>query len=683
MSSAAPPQVTADTVIDTIRTLSMDAVQAANSGHPGTPMALAPIAYELWANVMNYDPAVPDWPNRDRYVLSCGHASMLIYSVLHLTGVKKADGSPSLSLQDLKDFRQLGSRTPGHPEVGHTAGVETTTGPLGQGCGNSVGMAIAQRWLAARYNTPEHTLFDFNVYVQCSDGDLMEGVACEAASMAGHLGLANLCWIYDDNQITIEGSTDLAFGEDVAKRFEGLGWAVQKVDDANDRAALSKAISAFHAESSKPTLLIAKSVIGYGAPNKAGTAGAHGSPLGDEEITATKKAYGWPDEKFLVPEGVYEHFEETLGSRGAESRSAWEATFQAYKKANPELGEQVQQIISGELPAGWDADLPEFPADEKGVASRASAGQALAAIAPNLPWLIGGSADLAPSTNTLLKFDGAGHFQADTPEGRNLHFGIREHGMAAAANGMALCGVRPYVATFFVFSDYCRPSIRLSSIMHQPVIYVFTHDSIGVGEDGPTHQPVEQLAACRAIPGLVVLRPGDANEAAQAWKAAVESNDRPTALVLTRQKLPTLDRTKYASAEGVAKGGYVLSDAPGGEPRVILLASGSEVSLVVEAGEKLNAAGVATRVVSMPSFELFEDQEASYKESVLPPSVTARVAAEAGIRQGWDRYLGSTGEFVGMAGFGASGPGGEVFEHFGVTTDAIVAKAKSLVSSLS
>lgn len=666
--------------INSIRTLSMDGVQAANSGHPGTPMALAPIAYKLWADVLNYDPATPDWPNRDRYVLSCGHASMLIYSVIHLSGIKKPDGTPALSLQDLKDFRQLGSLTPGHPEVGHTVGVETTTGPLGQGCGNSVGMAMAERWLAGRYNKPDHKLFEHNIYVQCSDGDLMEGIACEAASMAGHLGLSNLCWIYDDNDITIEGSTDLAFSEDVGKRFEGLGWAVHKISDANDREALGSAIKDFQAESKKPTIVIVKSVIGYGAPNKAGTSGAHGSPLGDEEISATKKGYGWPDEKFYVPDGVLEHFRETLGKRGAEAEAAWQETFASYQKAYPELAKEVSQMLSDDLPEGWDADLPVFPADAKGMATRSSAGKSLNGIAANLPWLIGGSADLAPSTNTLLTFDGAGHFQADSPGGRNMHFGIREHGMASAANGMALSKVKPYVATFFVFSDYLRPAMRLSSIMNLPVVYVFTHDSIGVGEDGPTHQPVEQLAAARAIPGLIVLRPGDANEAAAAWHYAASSQDRPVALVLTRQNLPTVCREEHASADGLKQGGYVLKDAPNGKPEVILIATGSEVSLALTAAETLNSAGTATRVVSLPSFELFAAQDQAYRDSVLPPSVKARVGIEVGIRQGWDRYLGDSGEFVGLDSFGASGPADQVYEKLGVTLEAVVEAAKRSLS---
>lgn len=678
MSTATAADATQD-AITAIRTLSMDGVQAANSGHPGTPMALAPIAYKLWADVMNYDPAAPDWPNRDRYVLSCGHASMLIYSVLHLAGVKKPDGSPALTLDDLKDFRQLDSLTPGHPEVHHTVGVETTTGPLGQGCGNSVGMAIASRWLGAKYNKPGHDLFDYNVYVQCSDGDLMEGVACEAASIAGHLGLSNLCWLYDDNNITIEGDTSLAFTEDVGKRFEGLGWNVLKVDDANDLAALGRAIDAFQAEQEKPTLVIVKSVIAWGAPTKANTHGAHGAPLGDEEIAATKKVYGVPeDEKFFVPEGVMEHFQSTLGARGASASADWNAKLAAYEKEFPELAAEVKEIAAGGFPAGWDADLPTFPADEKGMATRKSSGASLNAIAKNFPWLLGGSADLAPSNNTNL--DGESSFSREDYSGRVFHFGIREHGMAAAANGMALCGLRPFAATFFVFSDYNRPSIRLSSIMNLPVIYVFTHDSIGVGEDGPTHQPVEQLAACRAIPGVIVLRPGDANETAQAWKAAVAETQRPSLLVLTRQNLPTLCRDKYAAAENTAKGAYVLADAADGKPSVILMASGSELSLAVAAHEKLTAEGVAARVVSVPSMELFEDQDEAYKESVLPKSVTARVAVEAGLRQPWDRYLGFGGEFVGMDNFGASAPAALVFEQRGITVDGVLAAAKRALS---
>jgi len=671
--------------INTIRTLSMDGVQAANSGHPGTPMALAPVTYKLWADTLKYDPAQPLWPGRDRYILSCGHASMLIYSMIHLAGIRKVDAQgnvtdePALSLEDLKQFRQLGSLTPGHPEYHHTTGVETTTGPLGQGCANSVGMAIAERWMAARYNQPSFDLFDYNIFVQCSDGDLMEGVACEAASLAGHLKLANLCWIYDDNQITIEGETDLAYSEDVATRFKGLGWNVQTVADANDLDAFGKAIDQFKQSGDAPTLIIVKSVIGFGAPNKAGTSGAHGSPLGDEEIRLAKESYGWPaDKQFLAPDEVPAHFAETLGARGAEASGQWQTMFEQYCQEHTELAGELTQIIAGELPAGWEDDLPTFPTDAKGMATRGSGGKALNAIAKNLPWLVGGSADLAPSTKTLV--DGQGSFGPNNYGGRNLHFGIREHAMAASANGMALCGLRPYVATFFVFSDYLRPSMRLSSLMGLPVVYVFTHDSIGVGEDGPTHQPVEQLAACRAIPGLVVIRPGDANEASGAWRSAITNIHRPTALVLTRQNLPTIDREQYASASGVSQGAYVLADSQG-TPELILMASGSELAIALQAYEQLAAGGASVRLVSVPSFELFEDQDQAYKQSVLPPSVTKRIAIEAGIRQGWDRYLGDQGEFIGMDTFGASAPFDQVYEQRGITTEATVKLAQSMLDA--
>lgn len=668
--------------INTIRTLSMDGVEAAGCGHPGTPMALAPVTYQLWTQVLRYDPTAPHWPNRDRYVLSCGHASMLIYSMLHLAGVRKEKNGKitdelSVTLEDLKNFRQWGSATPGHPEYGHTTGVETTTGPLGQGCGNSVGMAIASKWLAARYNKPNFELFNFNTYVQCSDGDLMEGVSCEAASLAGHLKLSNLCWIYDDNNITIEGNTELAFSEDVATRFQGLGWNVVSVTDANDLDALSAAYAAFERCDDKPTMIIVKSIIGYGAPNKANTSEAHGAALGAEEIKLTKAAYGWPqDESFLVPDEVPEHFQNTLGERGKSDREEWETMFAKYEAAHPQLAAELKLMQAGKLPTGWDAEPLEFPADAKGLATRSSAGKALNAFAGKLPWLIGGSADLAPSTNTLLNFEGAGHFSAKDYSGRNFHFGIREHGMAAALNGMALCGVRPYGATFFVFSDYLRPSMRLSALMKVPTIFVFTHDSIGVGEDGPTHQPVEQVAAARSIPGLTVIRPGDANEATYAWKSAIGNTSGPTALVLTRQNLPTLDRSKYASAENVSKGGYVLSEAANGKPQLLLIAAGSEVPLALAAQEKLAADGIKARVVSMPSFELFEAQTQEYRDQVLPPSVTARVGIEAGVRQGWDRYLGTKGVFVGMDGFGASAPFAKLYEEFGFTADHVAAEAK-------
>src|SRR3954468_3830821 len=580
--------------INTIRTLAMDAVEKANSGHPGTPMALAPVAYQLWAEHLRYDPANPIWPNRDRYVLSCGHASMLLYSMIHLTGIKdlSEDGQkvldrPSLPLKEIKNFRQWGSRTPGHPEIKHTSGVETTTGPLGQGCGNSVGMAIASRWLAARYNKPGFEIFNFNVWTQCSDGDLMEGITNEAASIAGHLKLSNLCWTYDDNNITIEGKTNLAFDEDVEMRFRGLGWHVLKVDDANDLAALDKAYRDFLAHEGSPTLIIVKSVIGFGAPTKAGTAKAHGEPLGDDEIAKAKASYGWPtDAKFRVPAEVRKHFQDTLGKRGAKLHAEWVILFGQYEKKHADLAAELWTMQRAQLPKGWDKDLPTFPADAKGMASRVSGGKALNAIAKNVPWLLGGSADLAPSTKTLLTFDQAGgDLEANNPGGRNMHFGIREHGMVAGVNGMVLCGLRAYGATFFVFSDYCRPSLRLGAIMKIPTLVVFTHDSIGVGEDGPTHEPIEQLAACRAIPRLLVLRPADANETAEVWRVAMEQTERPSILCLTRQDLPTVDRTKYAPATGVEKGGYVLADAPavrGQEtraqlPDVILMSTGSEV----------------------------------------------------------------------------------------------------------
>lgn len=664
--------------INTIRTLSMDAVQAANSGHPGTPMALAPVAYSLWNNVLKYDPADPLWPGRDRFILSCGHASMLLYSMIHLAQVKKPDGELSLPIEEIKNFRQWGSATPGHPEYGHTYGVETTTGPLGQGCGNSVGFAMAQRWLAEHFNRPGFELFDYNVYTLCSDGDLMEGVACEAASMAGHLKLSNLCWIYDDNKITIEGETDLAFSEDVAQRFEGLGWHVERVDDANDLAALARAYEAFAKNETSPTLIIVRSHIGYGAPNLQGSHEAHGAPLGEEEIRLTKQAYGWPeDAKFLVPEEVLAHFQDHLGQRGAEARQAWNAKFEEYRQKYPELAEQFRQMQAHELPENWDAELPVFEANPKGEASRKSSGTVLNAVAQAVPWLLGGSADLAPSTNTLLK--GEDHFLPGHYKGRNLHFGIREHAMGAIVNGMALSNLRPYGATFFVFSDYMRPTLRLAALMRIPSLFIFTHDSIGVGEDGPTHQPIEHLAAARAIPGLMVMRPADANEVTEMWRTIMPLEDQPVVIVLTRQNLPTISREKYAPATGVARGAYVLADAEGGQPEVILLGTGSEVSVCLEAYEKLTAEGIKARVVSMPSWELFEAQDAEYRESVLPANVKARVAVEAGIRQGWERYIGTEGRFVGSDHFGASAPGAVVFRELGFTPENVTEQAKSLL----
>ncbi|MFN3194007.1 MAG: transketolase [Aureliella sp.] len=666
--------------IDTIRTLSMDAVQAAKSGHPGTPMALAPVAFQVWTETLRYDPSDPLWPNRDRFVLSCGHASMLLYSMIHLAGIRDIDESgkivdrPTITLDHIKNFRQLHSPCAGHPEFGEAAGIETTTGPLGQGVSNSVGMAVASKWLGAKYNKPGYDLFDFNTYALCGDGDLMEGVAYEAASLAGHLKLSNLCWIYDDNQITIEGHTDLAFSENVAKRFEGLGWNTVRVEDANDLEALASAIEAFKACNDKPTLIVVRSIIGYGSPNKANTHGAHGAPLGDDEIKLTKQSYGWPeDEKFLVPDGVPEYFQDTLGKRGSECNTAWQELFAKYKSEFATEAAQLEAMFAGELPEGWDSGITEFEADEKGLATRVSSGKVLNMLAPNLPWLVGGSADLAPSTMTLL--DGETDFGADDFGGRNMHFGIREHGMAAVLNGMALSGLRPYGATFFVFTDYLRPAMRLSSLMHQPVLYVLTHDSIGLGEDGPTHQPVEHLAACRAIPGLYVFRPGDANEVAESYRAIMSIKDHPAALVLSRQGVPTFDRSATGAASDTAKGGYVLVDCDG-TPDVILIGTGTELQLCVTAQKELTSAGIKARVVSMPCQELFDDQMPEYKESVLPKACTVRIACEAGVRQCWDKYIGTEGHFVGMSSFGASAPYSKLYEHFKITAEQIVSVAK-------
>ena len=669
--------------INTIRTLSMDGVQQANSGHPGTPMALAPVAYAVWNGSLRYDPEPPGWPARDRFGLSCGHASMLLSSMLHLAGVRKVEhgqilDQPSISLDDIRNFRQLGSPCAGHPEYGDAAGIETTTGPLGQGIGNSVGMATAGQWFAARYNQPGFDLFGYDVYALCSDGDLMEGVGCEAASLAGHLKLSNLCWIYDDNGITIEGQTDLAFSENVPARFAGLGWNVVLVEDANDVAALDAALASFRACQDRPTLIVVRTVIGYGSPNKAGSHDVHGAPLGDDEIRLTKRAYGWPeDQSFLVPDGVREHFAENVGARGRQLHADWAAKFASYEEAHPKLAADLKRIWARELPDGWDRDIPVFPADAKGLASRVSSGQVLNAVAGNLPWLVGGSADLAPSNNTLLKMKEAGHFGVRDRGGRNLHFGVREHAMAAVSNGLALSGLRPYCGTFFVFSDYLRPSMRLSSIMHQGVLYVLTHDSIGLGEDGPTHQPVEHLAACRAIPGLLVFRPGDANEVAESYRKILATPDRPAVLVLTRQNIPTLDRSQCHAASGVAQGGYVLLDAPNGRPDVILIGTGSELGLCVEVREKLAAEGISARVVSLPCWELFNEQDQAYRDRVLPPDITARVAVEAGVRQGWDRYLGPHGRFVGMSGFGASAPFKQLYAHFGITAARVAEEAKA------
>jgi transketolase len=676
--------------INTIRTLSMDAVQAANSGHPGTPMALAPVVYTLWQRILRFDPAHTIWPNRDRFVLSCGHASMLLYSILHLTEVQavssayEVEGKPTVSLDDIKKFRQLDSKCPGHPEYRWTSGVETTTGPLGQGVATSVGMAIASKWLAAHYNRPEFTMFDFNVYALAGDGCMMEGISGEAASLAGHLKLDNLCWIYDNNKITIEGHTDWAFSEDVATRFIGYGWNVLRVGDANDLEMLERSFKTFLKTPDRPTLIIVDSHIAWGSPNKQDTHAAHGEPLGEEEIKLTKRVYGWPeDKKFYIPDGVYEHYRQGVGARGKEVRDAWVKKFEEYKAKYPDLADQIIRIQKRELPDGWDKDLPTFPADAKGVASRDSSGKVLNVLAKNVPWVIGGSADLAPSTKTRLTFEGAGDFLAEGAgnyAGRNFHFGIREHAMGAVLNGMALCKVRPYGSGFLIFSDYGRAPIRLAAIMEIPVIYIFTHDSIGVGEDGPTHQPIEQLASLRAIPGVIVMRPGDANEVVEAWKVIMKQRHEPVVLILSRQALPTLDRTKYAPADGVAKGGYVLADAEGGKPDVILIATGSEVGLCVQAYEKLKTEGVKARVVSLPSWELFEQQPDEYRAKVLPPAVKARVAVEQASTFGWARYVGTDGGVIAMKTFGASAPLKELQKKFGFEPDAVVKAAKEQVA---
>lgn len=669
--------------IDTIRTLAMDAVQKANSGHPGTPMALAPVGFTLWHEFLNYHPEHPDWPNRDRFVLSAGHASMLLYSLLHLAGVVEidADGRPTgqaaVSLDDIRQFRQLDSKTPGHPEYRITSGVETTTGPLGQGCANSVGMAMAQRWLAKRFNKGGAKLFDYDVYAICGDGDMMEGVSGEAASLAGHLKLSNLCWLYDNNTISIEGHTDLAFSEDVAERFRGYGWNTLHVSDANNTEALAQAITQFKATSDKPTFIVVDSVIGYGSPNKHDTAAAHGEPLGADEIKLTKRAYGWPeDASFLVPDEVRHHLRDVMLGRAQPAYDAWTEAYDALRTSNPGLADELTRMRAGQMPVGWDELLTAFGTDSKGIASREAGGKVLNAFAAKVPWLLGGAADLAPSTKTTLTFDGAGSFQATDYGGRNVHFGVREHAMGAIANGLALSYLRPYTATFLVFSDYMKPPMRLAAIMELPVIFVYTHDSIGVGEDGPTHQPIEQLAQLRGIPGMITLRPADANETAQAWKVALAQTDRPSCIVLSRQPLPTLDRTRYAPAEGTAKGAYVLADTDGKTPEVILLATGSEVSLCVEAYTQLQTEGVAARVVSMPSWELFEMQDEAYRESVLPAAVTARVAVEQGGSLGWDRYVGLTGAKVVMHTFGASAPIGKLQAKFGFTVDNVVKLAR-------
>ena len=672
--------------INCIRTLSIDAVQQAKSGHPGTPMALAPLVYTLWNRVMRFDPQDPIWPNRDRFVLSNGHASMLLWSVLHLTGTRAVNaeyerlGQPAVSLEDIRHFRQLGSKAPGHPEYHLVSGVEATTGPLGQGVATSVGMAVAEAWLANRYNRPDLEIFGYNIYAVCGDGDMMEGVSSEAASLAGHLALDNLCWIYDNNHITIEGNTRITFTEDIAARFLGYGWNVLRVGDANDIDRIEHALDVFHKTKDRPTFIILDSHIGYGSPHKQDTAAAHGEPLGEEEVRLTKRDYGWPEEaKFLVPDAVRAHFAAGIGARGAKAHEEWNERFAKYRSKYPELATEIDQMQRRELPAGWDRGLPVFPADPKGIAGRDASGKVLNVLAQNIPWLLGGSADLGTSNKTTLKFEGAGDFEPDNRGGRNLHFGIREHAMAAAVNGLSLSKLRAFGATFFIFSDYARPAIRLSALMELPTIFVFTHDAMGDGEDGPTHQPVEQLASFRAMPGLVVLRPGDANEVVEAYRYVMQLRHEPAVLALSRQPLPTLDRSKYASAAGVARGAYVLGDAPGGKPEVILIASGSEVSLCVDAHEELLAAGIRSRVVSMPSWDIFEHQTQEYQDSVLPPDVTARVAVEQASTFGWERYAGRSGRVIGMKTFGASAPLKALQQKFGFEPGRVTEIAKELL----
>jgi len=672
--------------INTIRTLSIDAVQEAKSGHPGTPMALAPLVYTIWNRVMRFDPQDPIWPNRDRFVLSNGHASMLLWSMLHLTKTQAVNadyenlGQPSVSLDDVRRFRQIDSKAPGHPEYHLVSGVESTTGPLGQGVATSVGMAIAQKWLANRYNQPGFEIFDYNIYAVCGDGCLMEGISSEAASLAAHLGLDNLCWIFDNNHITIEGNTRIAFTEDVAARFLAYGWNVLRVGDANDLDRIENALSIFRKEKGRPTFIVLDSHIGYGSPHKQDTAAAHGEPLGEDEIRLVKRAYGWPeDAKFLVPEGVYEHFSAGVGERGAKARAEWTKLIDTYRTKYPELATEIDLMQRRELPAGWDRNLPTFPADAKGIAGRDASGKVLNVLAQNIPWFLGGSADLGPSNKTTLTFDGAGDFQAATPGGKNLHFGIREHAMAAIVNGLSLSKLRAFGATFFIFSDYARPAIRLSTLMELPTLFIFTHEAMGDGEDGPTHQPVEQLASLRAIPGLVTIRPGDANEVVEAYRYILQLRHQPAVLALTRQPLPTLDRAKYAPASGVARGAYVLAGAPAGDPEVIIIASGSEVTLAVDAHEKLVAEGIRSRVVSMPSWDIFEHQTKEYRDSVLPPTVTARVAVEQASTFGWERYVGNSGRIIGMHTFGASAPLKELQRRFGFEPDRVIAVVKELL----
>ncbi len=688
MSAAGAVNLLTDTKLDqlcvnTIRTLSIDAVQQAKSGHPGTPMALAPLVYTIWNRVLRFDPENPIWPNRDRFVLSNGHASMLLWSALHLsrTLAVNADyetlGRPSVTLDDIRRFRQLDSKAPGHPEYHWTSGVEATTGPLGQGVATSVGMAIAEKWLASHFNRPGFEIFDYNIYTVCSDGCLMEGVGSEAASLAGHLGLDNLCWVYDNNHITIEGSTRITFTEDVVTRFLAYGWNVLRVGDANDIERIEHALDIFRKTKGRPTFIVLDTHIGYGAPHKQDTASAHGEPLGDDEVRLAKRFYGWPeDAKFLVPDGVYERFAAGVGERGATLRREWTGLFEAYRAHYPELANEIELMQRRELPEGWDRNLPVFPPDAKGVAGRDASSKTLNALAQNIPWFLGGSADLGPSNKTTLTFTGAGDIQAESPGGKNLHFGVREHAMMAIVNGLSLSKIRAFGATFFIFSDYARPAIRLAALMEVAAIFVFTHDAMGDGEDGPTHQPVEHLASMRAIPGLITLRPGDANEVVEAFRYIMQLRHQPAALALSRQPLPTLDRSKYAPASGVARGAYALAEAPGGNPEVIIIATGSEVILAVEAHEKLLTEGIRSRVVSMPSWEIFDHQTEEYRNSVLPPNVTARVAVEQASTLGWERYVGPSGQVIGMMTFGASAPLKELQRKYGFEPDQVVAAAK-------
>jgi transketolase len=672
--------------INTIRTLSIDAVQQANSGHPGTPMALAPLVYVIWNEVMRYDPQDPIWPNRDRFVLSNGHASMLLWSVLFLTRTRAVNaqyerlGEPAVTLDDIRHFRQLGSKAPGHPEYHLVSGVEATTGPLGQGIANSVGMAIARKWLASRYNKPGLELFDYNTYAICGDGCMMEGVSSEAASLAGHLALDDLCWIYDNNHITIDGKTKIAFTEDVAARFLAYRWNVLRIADANDLRSIEDALAVFRDTKDRPTLIILDSHIGYGSPHKVDTPAAHGEPLGEEEVKLVKRAYHWPENaKFLVPDGVVEHFADGIGQRGGKARRDWETMFAKYRERFPDLATEIDQMQRRELPAGWDRNLPSFPADPKGIAGRDASSQVLNVLAQNIPWFLGGSADLASSNRTALKFAGAGDFEPGTPDGRNIHFGIREHAMASIVNGLSLSKLRAFGSTFFIFSDYARPAIRLSALMELPAIWIFSHDAMGDGEDGPTHQPVEQLVSLRAVPGLVVLRPADANEVVEAYRYIMQLRHEPAVLALSRQPLPTFDRRNYASADGVSRGAYVMADPPDGSPEIIFIASGSEVALVIRAHETLAAQGIRSRVVSMPSWDIFEDQPQAYRDDVLLPTVKARIAVEQGSVLGWDRYVGPAGRVIGMKTFGASAPLKELDRKFGFEPECVVAVAMELL----